>query len=155
MKSECQNIYKLCRLPAWLNQDVAAERLEISPRSLSDYETGKTIPGDDVVCRMIELYGAPELAYLHLKENTEVGRRYLPAICLDELPRAVLRLQKESRDMQAIEGDLISIACDGVVDNNEQSLWGKARTELQELAGAALAVLFTRKEEKPLVRAAR
>ena len=95
------------------------------------------------------------MAYLHLKENTEVGRRYLPAICLDELPKAVLRLQQESRHVQSIEGDLISIACDGIVDTNEQSAWGKAKSELQELAGAALAVLFTRKEERPLIRAAR
>lgn len=150
MKSNVSNIYKKCRDNAEMNQETAVEHLFISTRSLSDYETGKTIPGDEVVCLMIELYGAPELAYLHLKENTEVGRRYLPDICLDELPRAVLRLQKESRDMQAIEGDLISIACDGVLDNSEQSLWGKAKAELQDLAGAALAVLFTRKEEKPL-----
>ena len=150
MKKRCKNIYKTSRDIAGMNQEVAAEHLYISSRSLSDYETGRTIPGDDIVCRMIETYNAPELAYLHLKQNTEVGRRYLPDICLDELPRAVLRLQKESRDMRMIEGDLISIACDGEVDCTEQSMWGKTKTELQELVGAALAVLFTRKEKRPL-----
>lgn len=150
MKTSCRNIYKTCRENADMSQEKAVEHLFVSTRSLSDYETGHTIPGDDTVCRMIEVYNAPELAYLHLKQNTEVGKRYLPAICLDELPRAVLRLQKESRDMEAIESDLISIACDGVVDNSEQSIWGRAKSELQELAGAALAVLFTRKEKRPL-----
>jgi transcriptional regulator with XRE-family HTH domain len=150
MKKARKNIYKTSREDAGLSQEGAVEHLYISTRSLSDYEAGRTIPGDDIVCRMIETYNAPELAYLHLKTNTEVGRRYLPEICLDELPRAVLRLQKESRDMQAREVDLISIACDGEIDSTEQSIWEKTKRELQELAGAALAVLYTRKEKRPL-----
>ena len=150
MKKDCKNIYKACREAAEMSQESAVEHLYTSTRSLSDYETGRTIPGDDIVCRMIESYNAPELAYLHLQQNTEVGRRYLPAICLENLPKAVLRLQKESRDMRIVEGDLISIACDGEVDSTEQSTWARARTELQELVGAALSVLFTRKEKRPL-----
>ena len=150
MKKECKTIYKTSRENAQLSQEAAVEHLYISTRSLSDYETGRTIPGDDIVCRMIETYNAHELAYLHLQQNTEVGRRYLPGICLDDLPRAVLRLQKESRHMQAKEGDLIAIACDGEVDSTEQSMWEIAKKELQELAGAALAVLYTRNEKRPL-----
>lgn len=154
MKTECKNIYKISRLDASYTQESAAEKLSVSVRSLVDYESGRTIPGDDIVCNMVDIYKAPELAYLHLKENTEVGKRYLPDLHLDELPRAVLRLQKESRDMQAREGDLISIACDGEIDSAEQSTWERTKSELQELVGAAMAVLYTRKESRPL-RAAR
>jgi transcriptional regulator with XRE-family HTH domain len=78
MKTCCKNIYKLYRQAARINQDVAAESLNVSTRSLSDYETDNTIPPDDVVCRMAEIYDAPILAYMHLKTNNEVGRRYLP-----------------------------------------------------------------------------
>lgn len=150
MKAECKGIYKWYREDAGLTQDNAAEKLHVSVRSLSDYEGGKTIPGDDVVCAMVELYHAPDLAYLHLKTNTEVGKRYLPGLHLDELPRAVLRLQKESRDMREIEPELVAIACDGVVDRQELPMWERAKIEVQDLAGAALAVLFARKEERPL-----
>jgi transcriptional regulator with XRE-family HTH domain len=150
MRTSCGNIYKTCRVIADLTQEKAAEQIAISVRSLADYESGKTIPGDDVVCRMVELYQAPELAYLHLKHSTEVGRRYLPDLCLDELPRAVLRLQKESRELRMVEPDLIEIACDGVVDRRELPAWEKAIVELHDLAGAALAVIFTRKEKRPL-----
>jgi hypothetical protein len=64
--------------------------------------------------------------------------------------RAVLRLQKESRDMREIEPELVAIACDGVVDRQELPMWERAKIEVQDLAGAALAVLFARKEERPL-----
>ncbi len=148
-KTGCNNIYKIGRENAEFTQEVAASRLHVSKRSLSDYESGRTLPGDDVVCGMIETYQAPELAYLHLQQNTEVGRRYLPHLCLDELPRAVLRLQKESRDMQVIEPELIAIACDGIVDKVELPIWEKAKLEMFDLASAALAVLFTRKEKRP------
>lgn len=148
MKNGCMNIYKKCRENVDLTQEEAIRKIHISIRSLSDYETGKTIPNDDVVCKMVEVYRAPELAYLHLKLNTEVGRRYLPDLHLDELPKAVLRLQKESRDMWAIESELISIACDGVVDKQEIPMWERAKVELHDLAGAALAVLFHQKRKK-------
>lgn len=146
MKTGCQNIYRTCRRIAGITQEQAADKINVSVRSLADYESGRTIPGCDVVCLMVEAYQTPELAYLHLKQNTEVGRKYLPDIYLDELPRAVLRLQKESRDLQIVESELISIACDGVVDQHETPIWEQAKRELMELAGAALAVMFCRRE---------
>lgn len=146
MKIDCQNIYKTCRYDAGMNQETAAERLFISTRSLSDYETGRTIPGDDIVCRMIETYNAPELAYLYLTTSNEVGKRFLPRICMDELPKAVLRLQMKSKHMKDNEGDLISIACDGEIDSTEHVQWLNTKKELHELVGAALAVLFTKKK---------
>lgn len=42
------------------------------------------------------------------------------------------------------------IACDGVVDRQEAPMWERAKVEVQDLAGAALSVLFARKEERPL-----
>lgn len=148
MRTDCNNIYKKCRENAGLSQVEAGCAIHISVRSLSDYETGKTIPPDDVVCKMVEVYKAPELAYLHLKLNTEVGRRYLPDLHLDELPKAVLRLQKESRELKEIEADLIAVACDGIVDKHEIPVWERAKAELHDLAAAALAVLFHKKRKR-------
>lgn len=155
MRVGCKSIYKNCREDAGFTQDAAAEKLHVSTRSLSDYEGGKTIPGDDVVCKMVEVYQAPKLAYLHLQQNTEIGQQYLPDLSLDEFSKAVLRFQKQSRDMKTIEPELIDIACDGVVDRQELPVWEKAREELRSLAGAALAVLLVRKEESPLLKQAR
>jgi len=149
MKNECTNIYKISREAADFNQETAASLLFISTRSLSDYETGKTIPGDDIVCSMVDLYQSPILAYLHLKLNNEVGRRFLPDIRDEELSRAVLRFQKEQNDLQTINPQMVSIACDGEVTDEELSGWEQVREEVWHVAAAAMSILF-RKEKRPL-----
>ena len=142
MKGKCLNIYKTSRLTAGITQEHAAELLYISTRSLADYETGRTVPPDDVVCRMIDTYGCKHLGYVHLKQNTKVGQRFLPDINLADLPSSVLRLQKEVGDLSDINRDMLDIACDGVVDEGEERRWMSVTKEIKEVAGAALAVSF-------------
>ena len=151
MKTYCKNIYKLCREAAWTNQDVAADLLGVSIRSLSDYETGKTIPPEDVVCRMVEIYNSPILAYMHLKTNNEVGRRFLPEIRVDNLSEAVLRLQMNKHSLDSIEPQIVQIACDGIIDENEIPIWTQVRTEMEQMASSVMSLLFIpEKRERPL-----
>ena len=56
MKEASRNYYKECRESAKLSQEQAAELLHISVRSLSDYENGKTVPADDIVECMVDIY---------------------------------------------------------------------------------------------------
>jgi len=143
MKRECCNIYKFARKNAGLTQEEAAELLHISVRSLADYEAGRTIPPDDIVCNMVEIYKARWLAYSHLKYSTMVGQRYLPELSLTDLPRSVLKLEKEVRDLENINGELVAIACDGEIDEQERPMWQRIIKEINEVAGAALTVVFS------------
>lgn len=154
MQNGEKNIYRRCRVDARYTREAAAEIISVSVRSLADYESGRTIPGDDIVCKMVEVYGSPELPYLHLKQNTEVGRRYLPDLFLDELPKSVLRFQRINRVAKTIEPDLVDIACDGVIDDEEIPVWDKAKTELHDLVGVTLSLLFYPKRKRPLIKAA-
>lgn len=151
MQGRCGNIYKAARKSAGLTQEQAAELLHISVRSLAEYEAGRTIPPDDVVCRMIEVYGAEWLGYEHLKHSTEVGRRYLPDLELTDLAKSVLRLQKEVADVETIKPKMVEVACDGEVHPHEEEVWHKVTKEVLEMAGAALAVVFSQKEKRALI----
>lgn len=154
MQRKCENIYKMARKYAGLAREQAAEKINVSVRSLADYETDVTKPPDDVVCKMIEAYQTPWLAYEHLLRSTKVGKKYLPEISYSDLARAVLRFQKEIRDLKAINGTMIEIACDGVITEDEHPEWQKVTKEVGEVASAALAILFTEtKKEKALCRA--
>jgi len=144
MKRTCGEIYKSARHAAGLTQEEAAEQLYISVRSLAEYEAGRTIPPDDVVCRMVEVYKAKHLAYLHLKNSTEVGRRFLPDLHILDLPRSVLKLQKEVTDVTRINTEMVDVACDGVVDEQEHETWQTIEKELMEMVGAGLSVVFAR-----------
>lgn len=154
MQVRYTNIYKAARKSAGLTQEQAAELLCVSQRSLADYENGKTTPPDDVVCRMIEIYDAPWLGYSHLKYSTEVGRKYLPDINFSDLARAVLRFQKEVRDLETVDDKLIEIACDGVISEHEKPKWSEVAKEIKEVVSAAFAILFAEgQKEKALERA--
>lgn len=143
MKRTCRNIYQAARKIAGFGQEHAAELLNVSVRSLADYESGRTIPNDDIVCNMIKIYNSRILAYLHLKSNTEVGRRYLPDIHTSDLAQSVLRLHKEVDDLKLVNSDMIEIACDGKVEHHETQRWNIVKKEVNEIAGAALSLIFT------------
>lgn len=142
MQKCCMNIYKKARLSAGITQQIAAEKLHISVRSLADYETGVTVPPDDVVCGMIELYKNRWLGYQHLQANSDIGRRYLPEIQETDLAVAVLRLQKEVRDIDNIHSAMVEVACDGVIEDHEKTTWKNIEKEVSEVAGAAMALVF-------------
>lgn len=144
MNESCRNIYQLARNVACLTRDVAAELLNVSVRSLADYEAGKTIPHGDIVASMTEIYGTRWLGYEHLRQSTELGREILPAINIDDIAKSVLVLQKESSDVEEVKNCMVKIACDGKIDEHEEGRWDEVTKEVFEMAGAALSVVFSR-----------
>jgi DNA-binding XRE family transcriptional regulator len=67
MQRKGRTIYQTARLYADLTQESASEILNISCKSIGAYERGETIPPDEIVIAMVELYNAPWLSYMHLK----------------------------------------------------------------------------------------
>lgn len=80
MQYNCRNYYKLCRESACFTQEHAAELLVISVRSLSDYENGKTIPDDEIVDKMVDIYNTKLLGWWHLRNTSKLARKCLPDI---------------------------------------------------------------------------
>lgn len=84
MQKECTNnietCYFSCRKSAARYNDAlnsragAADKLNVSESSLRDYETGLTPVPVDVVARMAELYGAPELRAYYCKSTCPIGK---------------------------------------------------------------------------------
>jgi len=144
MQRTCRNIYQIARHTAGITQLIAAEYLNISVRSLADYESNRTIPGDDIVCCMIKTYRAKWLGYMHLKQNTLIGRLYLPDVEFSDMAKSVLRLQKEMNDLNKINSSMIEIACDGIVDKYEEQKWERITKEVDDVAGAAMALVFSK-----------
>ena len=144
MRENSQNIYKNCRKNAGLTQEQAAELIAVGVRTLGGYEIGEAIPPDLVVCKMVEIYDAPYLAYQHLKESTEVGRRYLPEINISDLSKSILRFQKEFRDIVDVEREMIDIGYDERIDHDEIERWNVVTKEVKEMVGAGLALIYAR-----------
>lgn len=144
MPREHRNIYKIGREDAGLTQERASEIIDISVESLRAYENNNRIPPDPVVIRMIEIYDARYLAYQHLKTSAEVGRKYMPDIELKDLPMAILNLQKAVADYLKVGDEVIDIAYDGVIDDEERPRWETILQMLDRISEAILALKFAK-----------
>ena len=144
MIKECRNIYQIAREAAGYTQEISSELLDISVDSLRAYEGGKRIPPDHVVIKMIEIYDTQYLAYQHLKTSAEVGQKYLPNIEIKTLTAATLTLQKEVTDFLKLKDEMIEIACDEVVDEDERPEWNKILKELDDIVAAIMALKFSK-----------
>lgn len=143
MQNDCTNIYQSARKIAGLTQERAAELLGLSPRSLADYESGLRLPPNDVADRMVTVYNSQLLAVQHLRNSTQFARELLPDVKSMTLPQAVLNLVDAVyafADSRA-DRELIDIARDGVITEDERERFDHVVEQIQHITAAAIAVV--------------
>ncbi len=135
-------IYQKPRVKRGYTQEHASELLFISVESLRAYETGKTTPPNDVVCKMVAVYDAQYLAYQHLMYSSEVARQCLPDIDIRDLPSAILHLQKEVKDFIDCRDELVEITYDGVISEDERPRFDAILCELDDIVQSIMSLKY-------------
>lgn len=137
-----RNIYQAARRAAGLTQEAAAERLGISVESIRAYETGLRVPPMEVADLMVICYNSQALAVQHLRASASMARELLPEVPQVRLPEAALSLidriyafADKHRDRE-----LIRIAQDGVIDEEERADFDEIARELEGIVQAAVAL---------------
>lgn len=131
------NIYRICRLraneasgcDAFKSRDKAQSEFarrdkNISSASLKDYETGKTIPNPETVKDMAEVYGTPELKWMHCAK-CPIGRVIMKTddnIGEDDLKDTYFELAGSFHKVTEIERQLRAIMEDGRITEEELPL---------------------------------
>lgn len=141
MSGEYPNLYQRARKRAGLTQEEAAERLELSPESLKQYEGGRRTPPDTVVGRMVEVYGVPYLALEHSEETDTLG--VLPRVRETPLPMASIALRNRLHDATGRLDSLLRIAEDGRIDDAERPEFDEIVTELRATMAAIYQVIYS------------
>lgn len=126
-------MFRAARNAAGLSREEAAHRLYIGTRTLSDYETCRTIAPPDVVMRMAEVYKAPELTAEYCSKVCPIGQVFAYTLERSELAVTVLRVLKEFADVEKLKEQLIQIASDGKVCEKEEAEFRTIMKELVEL----------------------
>jgi DNA-binding helix-turn-helix protein len=139
---ENQNVYFRARKQAAMyneklsSREGASEMLGISPSALADYELGitKFVPVDKVVL-MADLYNCPELRTGYCKHECPIGKSIPLATSVHSIEGIALRIIKgfNSDEIKVIEKDLIDIASDGVISEDEKPILKKIIKRLDEL----------------------
>lgn len=136
--SETRNIYFNARKTAGMTQERWSELLGISPQAVQQYESGATLPCDEVVLRMAEATGQQIFCYWHLLNKSRVAGRILPDVSQRTLPEAVLQLLVKVKDFQqdGLE-ELLRIAADGQISEDERESYRAALQQIRALITAA------------------
>lgn len=149
MKKPSTNIYEICRKRASLSRIEAAVQLDISERTLDDYEdfnldkVSGRLPPDNVVLRMAKIFDAPHLPKQHYYENTEIGRKEYINIMLLDLREAFLRFQCELADVTDLEFSARRLVIDNQIAENEVDEASRFVNELKELIEAATSLQYS------------
>lgn len=126
-------MFRTARNAAGLSREEAAQRLYVGTRTLSDYETGRTIAPPDVVMRMAEVYQEPELTADYCSKVCPIGQVLAHSLERSEFAVTVLRVLKEFADVEQLKDRLIHIAADGKLCRQEQAEFAAIMREMVEL----------------------
>lgn len=146
MQQNYRNISQTGRRIAGMTQERWAEALDISVESVRLYESGRGMPSDDVVTRMVEVSGTPVLGYWHLLNKSRVAADLLPQVDTVALPQAVIQLLRRIRDFDSSHriDRLVDIAEDGRIDQDERPDFEKITRELDGIVQAAMQLKYAR-----------
>lgn len=149
MSTPDTNIYAMCRRQTGMTQEAWAEALDISVESVKRYETFVRVPSNYIVAQMVLESGDTQLAFRHLL-NTSRDLDVLPEINDTTLPTAaiqlinrVLKFTDAHRDRQ-----LLQIAEDGVISEEERPLYNSILADIQDLVAAAYQIRYCADERR-------
>ena len=146
MQHNYHNISQTGRRIAGMTQERWAEALDISVESVRLYESGRGMPSDVVVTRMVEVSGTPVLGYWHLLNKSRVAADLLPQVDTIALPQAVIQLLRRIRDFDSSHriDRLVDIAEDGRIDQDERPDFEQITRELDGIVQAAMQLKYAR-----------
>lgn len=140
MEPGCRNIYKTGRRAAGFTQEAAAEHLGICVESVRAYETGRSVPPNDVVERMCVVYNNMSLAYQHLRATNTLVSWVVPQLEQRSVLEVAVRIYNRLNRFQQGHGvdRLMAIAEDGRIDEEERGEFDAIMADLREIVRSGL-----------------
>ncbi len=134
-----ENVYRQARLeaaehnPKLLTIGGAADEIPgVEEASLKRYETGYTIPPNDVVSLMADTYNAPELRTWYCVNECPLGARSRE---MPKMPpeRALIRMRNACEDISETLRQLAEIMEDGEISEDEKPMMPEIQGRVLEL----------------------
>ncbi len=132
------NIYYLSRMraaqknPLFSSRERTGEVIYVSVEALADYESGMTVPGCDIVQKMVEAYGEPDLKAAHIRACCPLMTEY-GAAQRSDLAQAALGWAVAFQSAEQIALQFASVARDGEISENELPAAAAIRRKAVEL----------------------
>ena len=95
------------------SQEQLAEKLMVSRQAISKWETGESLPDIDKAMQVSDFFGVTMDYLVKDKENIQ---EIQPD---DNMDRAIIKFMASARQMNQISEELVTIAMDGKIDDDE------------------------------------
>lgn len=152
--STAANRYYLARMEAAKNNDRmssregASEETGIDRKRLQRIEIGTLEPYPEEIMLMADTYHAPELLNFYCTNACPIGRRTVPQAELQEIDRLTVKFLNALGNMRGLDEDLLLIAKDGKVSNDEIPKLKSLLKAVKQMAGIAYEMqLFIDKQK--------
>lgn len=142
MENNYTNIYQRFRCSAGYTQEKASELICKSVESLKAYENDRTLPSDDTVLAMVNVYNAPQLAIMHLS-NSVLGKKIVPKLSEKSLSEAIISLDLELADLMDKLHLLKQIGRDNKITKDEMNDFTAVLKEAKDVANAISDLEFS------------
>jgi len=148
MESKYRNIYENARRAAGMTQERWAEAIGCSVDSVRLYESGRGLPSDDIVIHMADISGMQSLCVTYMRAKSSLAATLLPQVSERTFTQAVCTLVHRICDFSAKHrtDDLLKIASDGHIDDDEHELFNAIYGELEGVIKAAIELKYAREE---------
>ena len=149
MHERYPNLYKRARCATRLTQEGAAELLDISVESIKQYEGGRRVPPDEGGARWVAVSRPPGLTRAPATAPPPRGGR--PWAEATPLPAATLTLANRLRGAADQLTELMMIAEDGRIDEDERPAFDLIVEDLREIIAAMYQVIYApgTKKDRP------
>ena len=138
---ENKNLYFKKREELGLTREEAYDLLEsMPPERIEKIENERCIPHPDEVLLMAEKYKCPDLCNYFCSHQCEIGKQYVPEVKIKDLSSIILNMVASLNSVQKSQDNLIEIASDGSIQDNELEEFVKIQNELEKISIAVEAL---------------
>lgn len=140
------NVYYIARDQAtalnggFESREKTSELIGIDRTKLARIELGTVTPYPEEVLMMANAYKAPELCNLYCAKECPIGKTTIQPIELDDFDRLALKVLGSLKDIEKLKSELIAIAEDGVISDDEHEDFYAVLKELQKISMNAQAL---------------
>ena len=139
-KEESKKLFRKVREELNLSREKASELTGIPPERIARIEGADFEPFPDEVLHLAKGYQSPELCNYYCSQICDIGRQYVPQVRITALSQIVLEILASLNSANEKSDQLISIAVDGVISDEELKDFVYIQKELERISVAVEAL---------------
>ena len=134
---EIKNKYQLAREEANLSRAATEDASKglLTESKIEKIESGVQYAQPDDVVIMAKTYNKPDLCNYYCTNECQIGMKYVPQVkTIHDLPQITLSLLSSLNTLEKDKDDIINVASDGRITDEERGVFEEFKSHLSEMS---------------------